>query len=143
MATGPLARALPALVAILVLAAAAVAAQGVARLDTYQGVAVRILQSNNAGNIHHIIDPDDAAAWSGVIKGCPHAHNLTVAPGRALLLLRERAGQDRRRVRQQDAAAGAADRAVGAAQQDRRQQEAQEDLRRRSATAPMASRWST
>ena len=26
--------------------------QGVPRLDSYNGVAVRILQSNNAGNIH-------------------------------------------------------------------------------------------
>ena len=33
------------------------AGQGVPRLDSYNGVAVRILQSNNAGNIHHIIDP--------------------------------------------------------------------------------------
>ena len=79
MATGPVARALPALVAILVLAAAAVAAQGVARLDTYQGVAMRILQSNNAGNTHHIIDPTTQLVV-GVIKGCPHAHNLTVHP---------------------------------------------------------------
>ena len=79
MATGPVARALPALVAILVLAAAAVAAQGVARLDTYQGVAMRILQSNNAGNTHHIIDPTTQPVV-GVIKGCPHAHNLTVHP---------------------------------------------------------------
>jgi len=76
MATGPLARALPALVAILVLAAAA---QGVARLDTYQGVAVRTLQSNNAGNTHHILDPTTQLVV-GVIKGCPHAHNLTVHP---------------------------------------------------------------
>ena len=51
------------------------------------------------------------------------------ASGRSLLLLRQRAGQDGRRVRHQDAQAGAADRAVGAAQQDRRQQEAPEDLR--------------
>jgi hypothetical protein len=32
------------------------AAHGVPRLDSYAGVAVRILQSNNAGNIHHLID---------------------------------------------------------------------------------------
>ena len=34
-----------------------VAAREYTRLDTYQGVAVRILQSNNASFIHHIIDP--------------------------------------------------------------------------------------
>jgi YVTN family beta-propeller protein len=56
-----------------------VAGQGVPRLDSYQGVAVRILQSNNAGNIHHIIDPTINQVV-GVIRGCPHAHNLTVHP---------------------------------------------------------------
>jgi YVTN family beta-propeller protein len=55
------------------------AAQGVPRLDTYKGVAVRILQSNNAGNIHHIIDPTINRVV-GIIRGCPHAHNLTVHP---------------------------------------------------------------
>ena len=59
--------------------AAPAAAQGVPRLDSYDGVAVRILQSNNAGNIHHIIDPSINRVV-GVIKGCPHAHNLTVHP---------------------------------------------------------------
>jgi YVTN family beta-propeller protein len=54
-------------------------AQGVPRLDSYNGVAVRILQSNNAGNIHHIIDPTINRVV-GLIKGCPHAHNLTVHP---------------------------------------------------------------
>jgi YVTN family beta-propeller protein len=61
------------------LLAATVAAQGVPRLDSYQGVAVRILQSNNAGTVHHIIDPTINEVV-GVIKGCPHAHNLTVHP---------------------------------------------------------------
>ena len=56
-----------------------VAAQGVPRLDSYNGVAVRILQSNNAGNTHHIIDPTINKVV-GVIKGCPHAHNITVHP---------------------------------------------------------------
>src|SRR5919106_3590076 len=56
-----------------------VAAQGVPRLDSYNGVAVRILQSNNAGDTHHIIDPTINRVV-GVIKGCPHAHNLTVHP---------------------------------------------------------------
>ncbi len=40
---------------------------------------MRILQSNNAGNIHHIIDPAINQVV-GVIRGCPHAHNLTVHP---------------------------------------------------------------
>ena len=54
-------------------------AQGVPRLDSYAGVAVRILQSNNAGNVHHIIDPTINRVV-GLIRGCPHAHNLTVHP---------------------------------------------------------------
>jgi YVTN family beta-propeller protein len=53
--------------------------QGVPRLDSYDGVAVRILQSNNAGNLHHIIDPV-AQRVVGLIRGCPHAHNLTTHP---------------------------------------------------------------
>ena len=71
-------RALPVFFAALLLTAAA-AAQGVPRLDSYDGVAVRILQSNNAGNIHHIIDPA-VQRVVGLIKGCPHAHNLTTHP---------------------------------------------------------------
>jgi hypothetical protein len=63
----------------IVLLSAAAAAQGVPRLDSYNGVAVRILQSNNAGNIHHIIDPSINRVV-GTIRGCPHAHNLTVHP---------------------------------------------------------------
>ena len=63
----------------LALVAATAAAQGVPRLDTYQGVAVRILQSNNAGNIHHIIDPTINKVV-GLIRGCPNAHNLTTHP---------------------------------------------------------------
>jgi YVTN family beta-propeller protein len=63
----------------IVLLSASLAAQGVPRLDSYEGVAVRILQSNNAGNIHHIIDPASNQVV-GLIKGCPHAHNLTVHP---------------------------------------------------------------
>jgi YVTN family beta-propeller protein len=62
-----------------VLLATTAAAQGVPRLDSYDGVAVRILQSNNAGNIHHIIDPT-VNRVVGTIRGCPHAHNLTVHP---------------------------------------------------------------
>ncbi len=70
--------ALPAVFGVLLLASAA-AAQGVPRLDSYDGVAVRILQSNNAGNVHHIIDPAINKVV-GLIRGCPHAHNLTVHP---------------------------------------------------------------
>lgn len=55
------------------------AAQGVPRLDSYAGVAVRILQSNNAGNVHHLIDPTTRRV-AGLIRGCPHAHNLAVHP---------------------------------------------------------------
>ena len=77
--TGPLiGRALWVVVGVA-LAAATLGAQGVPRLDSYSGVAVRILQSNNAGNIHHIIDPTINRVV-GLIKGCPHAHNLTVHP---------------------------------------------------------------
>jgi YVTN family beta-propeller protein len=65
--------------AALVLVPVVAAAQGVPRLDSYAGVAVRILQSNNAGNVHHIIDPTINRVV-GVIKGCPHAHNLTMHP---------------------------------------------------------------
>jgi YVTN family beta-propeller protein len=71
-------RALPLAIGFVLLAAPA-APQGVPRLDSYQGVAVRILQSNNAGNIHHIIDPA-VNRVVGIIRGCPHAHNLTVHP---------------------------------------------------------------
>ena len=63
----------------LIAFAASVAAQGVPRLDSYKGVAVRILQSNNAGDVHHIIDPT-VNRVVGVIRGCPHAHNLTTHP---------------------------------------------------------------
>ena len=68
-----------AIVSVLVLVASPLAAQQVPRLDSYNGVAVRILQSNNAGNIHHIIDPASNKVV-GLIKGCPHAHNLAVHP---------------------------------------------------------------
>jgi DNA-binding beta-propeller fold protein YncE len=63
----------------LALVAVPAVAQQVPRLDSYNGVAVRLLQSNNAGNIHHIIDPAINKVV-GLIKGCPHAHNLTVHP---------------------------------------------------------------
>src|SRR5262245_34914762 len=78
MASSRILRALAAVVPALLLAPS-LAAQGVPRLDSYEGVAVRILQSNNAGNIHHIIDPV-ANKVVGLLRGCPHAHNLTVHP---------------------------------------------------------------
>jgi YVTN family beta-propeller protein len=78
MACSRINRALPLLVGI-VLSAAPAAGQGVPKLDSYKGVAVRILQSNNAGNLHHIIDPTTQKVV-GIIRGCPHAHNLTPHP---------------------------------------------------------------
>src|SRR5687768_2530875 len=78
MARSRLLRALPAFFGSVLLTAQ-VAGQGVPRLDSYKGVAVRILQSNNAGNIHHIIDPARNQVV-GLIRGCPYAHNLTVHP---------------------------------------------------------------
>jgi YVTN family beta-propeller protein len=78
MACSRINRALPLLVGI-VLSAAPVTGQGVPKLDSYKGVAVRILQSNNAGNVHHLIDPTTQKVV-GVIRGCPHAHNLTTHP---------------------------------------------------------------
>ncbi len=78
MASPLVRRAVPAFLAGLCVAALA-AAQGVPRLDSYNGVAVRILQSNNAGNVHHIIDPT-VNKVVGLLRGCPHAHNLTTHP---------------------------------------------------------------
>jgi YVTN family beta-propeller protein len=71
-------RLLPSVVGILLLASSP-STQGVPRLDSYNGVAVRILQSNNAGDIHHIIDPA-VNRVTGLIRGCPYAHNLSVHP---------------------------------------------------------------
>ena len=76
---GTLANPMLRVIAVVALIAAAPAAQGVPRLDSYNGVAVRILQSNNAGDVHHIIDPTINRVV-GIIRGCPHAHNLTVHP---------------------------------------------------------------
>ena len=55
------------------------AAQGGPKLDSYEGVAVRILQSNNAGTIQHVIDPATNEV-TGLIRGCPNPHNLTSHP---------------------------------------------------------------
>jgi YVTN family beta-propeller protein len=78
MASSSLIRALAVCLGIVVLTGP-VATQGVPRLDSYNGVAVRILQSNNAGNIHHIIDPTTNRV-TGLIRGCPNPHNLTTHP---------------------------------------------------------------
>jgi len=54
-------------------------AQKVERLDSYDGVAIRILQSNNAGNVHTIIDPTTNEIV-GHLEGCPRAHNIFAHP---------------------------------------------------------------
>ena len=54
-------------------------AQHVTRLDSYDGVNVRILQSNNAGDVQHIIDPM-LNEVIGVIEGCARPHNLFAHP---------------------------------------------------------------
>ena len=59
--------------------AAPLAAQKVPRLDSYDGVVIRILQSNNAGDVQHIIDPLTNEVV-GVIEGCPRPHNLFAHP---------------------------------------------------------------
>lgn len=56
-----------------------IAAQHVPRLDSYDGFVVRILQSNNAGDVQHIIDPLTHQVV-GVIEGCPYPHNLFAHP---------------------------------------------------------------
>lgn len=58
---------------------APVDAQHVTRLDSYDGVAIRILQSNNAGNVQHVIDPTINEVV-GVIEGCARPHNLFAHP---------------------------------------------------------------
>ena len=54
-------------------------AQKVPRLDSYDGVAIRILQSNNAGDVQHIIDPIKNEVV-GLIEGCPRPHNIFAHP---------------------------------------------------------------
>jgi YVTN family beta-propeller protein len=54
-------------------------AQHVTRRDSYDGVVVRILQSNNAGSQQHIIDPTTNQVV-GTIEGCPLPHNLFAHP---------------------------------------------------------------
>ena len=71
-------RALWIVVASLLFASSA-AAQAVPQLDSYDGVVVRILQSNNAGTIQHVIDPE-LNEVVGLIRGCPNPHNLTMHP---------------------------------------------------------------
>ena len=71
-------RALSIVVGSLLLVGSA-SAQGVQKLDSYEGVAVRILQSNNAGTTQHVIDPAINEVV-GIIRGCPNPHNLTSHP---------------------------------------------------------------
>jgi len=61
------------------LVSAPLAAQHVTRRDSYEGVVVRILQSNNAGNVQHIIDPATNTVV-GRIEGCPLPHNIFAHP---------------------------------------------------------------
>jgi YVTN family beta-propeller protein len=61
------------------LAGAPLSAQHVTRLDSYDGVVVRILQSNNAGDVQHVIDPLTNQVV-GRIEGCPRPHNLFAHP---------------------------------------------------------------
>ena len=58
---------------------APLAAQHVPRHDSYDGVVVRVLQSNNAGDVQHVIDPLTNEVV-GVIEGCPLPHNLFAHP---------------------------------------------------------------
>jgi DNA-binding beta-propeller fold protein YncE len=60
-------------------AAAPLGAQHVTRRDSYDGVTVRILQSNNAGDQQHVIDPATNTIV-GVIDGCPLPHNIFAHP---------------------------------------------------------------
>ena len=63
----------------LMLAGSPLGAQKVERLDSYEGVVIRILQSNNAGNVHAVIDPA-LNEVVGYIEGCPRAHNIFPHP---------------------------------------------------------------
>ena len=54
----------------LTFAGSPLGAQKVERLDSYEGVAIRMLQSNNAGNVHAIIDPA-LNQVVGYLEGCP------------------------------------------------------------------------
>jgi 6-phosphogluconolactonase (cycloisomerase 2 family) len=78
MNTGPTTRFFLLLLGISFLAAP-LDAQHVTRRDSYDGVAVRILQSNNAGDVQHIIDPTINQVV-GTIEGCPRPHNLFAHP---------------------------------------------------------------
>ena len=63
----------------LMLAGSSLVAQKVEPLDSYEGVAIRILQSNNAGNVHAVIDPA-LNEVVGYMEGCPRAHNIFPHP---------------------------------------------------------------
>ena len=126
LSSSPSIRALTILAGIVLLSASS-AGQGVPRLDSYNGVAVRILQSNNAGNIHHIIDPTTNRV-TGLIRGCPNPHNLTTHPDGLYYYCSNETEDtvdvfDTKTLQLRDA-----DPALGQSQQDRGEQEAQEDL---------------
>ncbi len=63
----------------LMFAGSPLSAQKVKRLDSYEGVAIRMLQSNNAGNVHAVIDPA-LNEVVGYLEGCPRAHNIFSHP---------------------------------------------------------------
>ncbi len=63
----------------LMLAGSPLGAQKVERLDSYEGVAIRILQSNNAGDVHAVIDPA-LNEVVGYLEGCARAHNIFAHP---------------------------------------------------------------
>ena len=63
----------------LMFAGSPLGAQKVKQLDSYEGVAIRMLQSNNAGNVHAVIDPA-LNEVVGYIEGCPRAHNIFAHP---------------------------------------------------------------
>ena len=63
----------------LMFAGSPLGAQKVERLDSYEGVAIRMLQSNNAGNVHAVIDPA-LNEVVGYLEGCPRAHNIFSHP---------------------------------------------------------------
>jgi len=63
----------------LMFAGSPLGAQKVERLDSYDGVVIRMLQSNNAGNVHAVIDPA-LNEVVGYIEGCPRAHNIFSHP---------------------------------------------------------------
>ena len=105
----------------LMFAGSPLGAQKVERLDSYEGVAIRILQSNNAGDVHAVIDPA-LNEVVGYIEGCARAHNIFAHPDGDLLLLLERNRTHARRLRYGHIGAGRAAPAHGSSEQGRLQQ---------------------